>query len=157
MEGLHAVREMPARPAAARIAIGMNACIELEHETCRDGRHRSRMHTENKPIDALLEAWGKWSRQGLAHLGFPRHAVIARVCGRSTAPTDMPDYLLEVERAVLTLPDIRRRVIVAHYTYWQPVEVSARHCHMSTHRFRKLLRQGRDAVARWLDSAHTLY
>jgi DNA-directed RNA polymerase specialized sigma24 family protein len=132
----------------------MNACLEFD--THRDGRYRSRMHKETKPVDALLEAWGKWSRQGLAHLGFPRQAVIARIHGRSTAPADMPDYLLEVEQAVLTLPAIRRRVIAEHYTYWQPIEVSARHCHMSASRFRKLLEQGRKAVIRLLDASHTL-
>lgn len=126
-----------------------------EMAPARDKRYRSRMRDETKPVDALLEAWGKWSRQGLAHLGYPKQAVIAKIYGRSTAPTDMPDYILEVELAVLRLPAIRRRVLTEHYTFWQPIEVSARCCHMSPTRFRKLLQQAREIVGRLLDASHT--
>lgn len=131
----------------------MNAVLALD--PIRDGRYRSRMAPETVPVDELLATWGKWARNGLAHLGLPRQAAFVVISGRSTAPTDMPDYLLEVERAVLTLPDIRRRVLIEHYTYWQPVEVSARNCHMSCARFRKLLEQARKIIARTLDASHT--
>lgn len=119
----------------------------------RDGRYRSRMDADTKLVDALLARWGKWCRAGLSHLGLPRQAVIAQVTGRSTAPTDMPDDILAVERAVLTLKAIQRRVLAEHYCYWQPAEVSARWCHMSPERFRKLLHEGRKEVRKQLLAA----
>lgn len=126
------------------------ATAELAQETARDHRYRSRMSASMRAVDEQLDAWGRWNRKGLTHLGYPAIAVLMRLGSRSTAPPDMPDSLLHVERAILELAPLKRRVIVCHYTYWQPIEVSARYCSMTAHAFRKLLERAR------LDLSHTI-
>lgn len=105
----------------------------------------------------MLEEWARWAREGAAQMGWPRATLLARVMeqGFSGAaqpgPTpEMPEEVLRVERAVLALKDIERKVVRKHYLYWQPVEVSARHCHMSANRFRVLLHRARTQVAKAL-------
>jgi DNA-directed RNA polymerase specialized sigma24 family protein len=59
----------------------------------------------------------------------------------------MSELVQATERAVLRLKAIERKVVVKHYLYWQPVEVSARYCHMSPGRFRTLLHRARRSIS----------
>lgn len=105
-------------------------------------------------VDAALEEWAKWCHDGAAQLGWPRATLLARVIrwgftGASQAGPlpEMPEDVLRVEQAVLRLKNIEQQVVKKHYLYWQPIEVSARHCHMSPNRFRVLLHRARNNLS----------
>lgn len=108
-------------------------------------------------IDALLEQWARWGKSGAA-LGWPPRTVLAKVIEQGFAgaaqPGPMPEMdeaVQAVERAVLRLQEIDRKVVVKHYTYWQPVEVSARYCKMSPGRFRTVLHRARRRISDYLE------
>jgi DNA-directed RNA polymerase specialized sigma24 family protein len=108
-------------------------------------------------VDALLEQWARWGKQG-SGLGFPAITLLGKVMEQGFAGAAQPGPVPEMdetvqitERAVLRLKEIRRRVIVKHYLYWQPIEVSARYCHMSPGRFRTILHDARRQIADYVD------
>ena len=130
-------------------------------ENVADRRHRPRLVGGAAEIDAALEAWARWARSALAGLGWPAMTLAARViefvvmgAASRSAPSAHPvevDQLCElVERAVMRLKETERRVIVAHYLTWSPVEAAARRCHMSPGRFRTVLHAARRSVGDYL-------
>lgn len=108
-------------------------------------------------VDALLEQWAKWGKEG-SGLGWPPITLLGKVMTQGFAGAAQPGPVPEMseavqiaERAVLRLKEIERRVVIKHYVYWQPVEVSARYCHMSSGRFRALLHRSRRQIADFVD------
>jgi DNA-directed RNA polymerase specialized sigma24 family protein len=104
-------------------------------------------------VDCALEAWARWGREGMT-LGWPAWTILAKVASQGftgaaqKGPTpEMGEAIEAVERAVLTLKAIERQVVVKHYVSWEPVEVSARRCHMSANRFRVVLYRARRKIA----------
>jgi DNA-directed RNA polymerase specialized sigma24 family protein len=64
------------------------------------------------------------------------------------------DQLCEmVERIVVRLKELDRRVIVLQYMHWHPIEVSARMCSMTSGRFRTVLCRARREVGHYLEGA----
>jgi DNA-directed RNA polymerase specialized sigma24 family protein len=116
------------------------------------------IHDELAHVDAALETWARWVHEGLS--GWPTVTILARVAEQGftgaaqRGPTpEMPETILATERAVLALKAIERQVVVKHYVHWQPVEVSARYCHMSANRFRVLLHRARHHIRASLEQA----
>lgn len=108
-------------------------------------------------VDAMLEQWAKWGKAGLP-VGWPQMTMLARVIEQGFTGAsqqgplpEMSEAVEAVERAVLRLQNIDRRVIVKHYTFWQPIEVSARYCHMSPGRFRTVLHRARRRISDYLE------
>ena len=107
-------------------------------------------------IDVALETWARWVKDGVN--GWPMMTILARIAEqgftgaaqRGPMP-EMPEAILLVERAVLRLKAIERKVIVKHYVHWQPVEVSARYCKMSSGRFRTVLHAARRSVGDYME------
>jgi len=133
-----------------------------------DGRHRPQLRGELAEVDAALEAWARWAKTALAGLSWPSLTIIARViefgamgaAARGASPVHPleVDELCElVERAVMRLTTIERRVIVHQYLHWQPIDVSARHCDMTAGRFRVILHRARRSIGDYLDGAKLRY
>ncbi len=122
------------------------------------------VETRGRPLDpplarinAALESWATWVKEGLP--AWPPVTILGRVAEqgftgasqRGPMP-EMPDEILAVERAVLRLRAIERKVVIKHYVHWQPVEVSARYCGMSPNQFRVLLHRARRTLSHLLDA-----
>lgn len=113
-------------------------------------------------VDAALEAWARWGR-GTVN-GWPMRTLLARVieqgftgAAQQGAPVEMSEAVQLVEKAVLRLREIERKVIVKHYVNWQAVEVSARSLGMSPGRFRTVLHRARRSVRDYMDGAGLRY
>lgn len=112
-------------------------------------------------VDTALEAWARWGRSVLAGIGWPAWTLLARVIAQGFTGAaqkgcrvyEVDEAMELVERAVLRLSDIERRVICKHYLYWQSPEVSAQYCHMSYGYFRVVLNRARRRVRDYLDGA----
>lgn len=128
-----------------------------------DGRNHPKLEGIAASADVALEAWARWAKRVLGELGWPAWTLVARVIefGASGAATRNgitsqieADNLCEmVERIVMRLKEIDRRVIVLQYMRWQPIEVSARLCSMTPGRFRLILHRARREVGHCLDGA----
>lgn len=107
-------------------------------------------------VDVALASWAKWGRGGEC-LGWPAVTLLAKIeqqgvrgaAQRGPVP-EMGSEIEAVESAVLRLKAIERKVVVKHYINWEPVEVSARRCHMSPNRFRVVLNRARNLIAEWI-------
>lgn len=110
-------------------------------------------------VDALLEAWARWGRSLLDGIGWPRVTLLARImeegfqgaAQKGSRVIEIDETMEVIERAVLRLPEKERLVVIKHYTYWQPLEVSARYCHMSYSTFRSCLHRARRSIRDYLD------
>lgn len=109
-------------------------------------------------VDALLEQWASWGKQGVG-IGWPPMTLLAKVIEQGFAgasqpgPTpEMGEMVQRVERAVLRLKPLERKVITKYYVYWQPLEVSARYCHVSPSNFRTVLHRARRNVASYIEA-----
>ncbi|MDB6104066.1 MAG: hypothetical protein JWO52_4065 [Gammaproteobacteria bacterium] len=129
----------------------------------RPGRPLEKHSSE---ADVALEAWARWARSALSGLGWAPRTLLARViefgafgaASRGGMASLEADELCElVERAVMRLKDIERKVIVTRYLFWQPIEVSARYCRMSTGRFRTVLSAARRSVGDYLEGSKLLF
>ena len=126
-------------------------------EECRADRAQREAMQE---VDAALEAWARWGRSLLQSMGWPGRTLLARImeegfqgaAQKGSRSVEVIDEAMEiVERAVLRLPDKERLVVIKHYTYSQPVEVSARYCHMHPTTFRSYLHRARRSIRDYLD------
>jgi hypothetical protein len=114
--------------------------------------------------DAALETWASWAKSALAGLGWPQMTLLARIIefgvmgagqhyGGATPIVfiEYDELCATVESAVMRLKLVERNVVVKHYLYWQPIEVSARHLEMSPGRFRTILHRSRRSIKDYLD------
>ena len=113
-----------------------------------------------KWVDAALEAWAKWAYQGSKQLGWPSVSILGRLAtegftgaAHTAHIPDMPESVLATERALLRLSPVDRSVVVKHYVQWEPVEISARRCHLTSATFRTRLHRARSEVAAYLEGA----
>lgn len=126
-------------------------------DTCRPPRQIPK----TGHADVALEAWARWARSGLAGLGWPSLTLLARVIEHgATGAAHQGGAIIEadelcelVDRIVMRLQQIERKVLVRHYLNWEPVESSARRLSMSPGRFRVVLHRARRSVADKLDGA----
>lgn len=121
------------------------------HET------RGRQITSDQYVDAALEAWARWGRDGLP--SWPSMTLLAKVAKFGFTGASQPGPVPEmgpaveaVERAVLRLTPSERLVLAKHYLYWQAIEVSAEYCEMSVEDFKLALRRARRSVANALET-----
>lgn len=122
-------------------------------EECR--AHRDAM----SEVDAALEAWARWGRGLLQSMGWPAWTLMARImeegfqgaAQKGSRAFEVDEAMEMIERAVLRLPERERLVVIKHYTYWQPVEISARYCHMHPATFRGHLHRARRSIRDYLD------
>jgi hypothetical protein len=129
----------------------------------RPGRPLEKNSSE---ADVALEAWARWARSALGSLGWPPRTLLARIAefgafgaaSRGGGGALEADALCErVERAVMRLKAIERKVVTTHYLRWQPLEVSARYCGMSKGRFRTVLSAARRSVGDYLEGSKLLF
>jgi DNA-directed RNA polymerase specialized sigma24 family protein len=110
-----------------------------------------------------LEAWARWAKRVLGNLGWPAWTIVARIIEfgvyGAAARTGQgaqfeADQLCEmVERIVIRLREMDRRVIALQYLHWQPIEVSAQLCAMTAENFRASLCRARREVGHCLQGA----
>lgn len=107
-------------------------------------------------VDYMLEAWARWGKAALP--GWPPKTLLARVieCGFTGAAQSQPipemdEAVQAVERAVLRLTEIERRVITKYYIAWEPGEVSARECGVGFDSYRQILKRARGRVADYIE------
>ena len=107
-------------------------------------------------IDPLLERWARWGKDG--HIGWPEETLLSRViqqgftgAAQAGPMPEMDEAVRAIETAVLRLNLKERQVIVKHYVHWQPIEVSARYCHLNPGQFRTLLHRARRRIADFID------
>lgn len=135
----------------------------VEIQIRQDGRNHPRLDGINADADVALEAWARWAKRVLGELGWPAWTLVARViefgvsgaaARNGIAGQIEADNLCEmVERIVMRLKEIDRRVVVLQYMRWQPIEVSARQCSMTPGRFRTVLCRARREVGHCLEGA----
>lgn len=116
------------------------------------------LHPSVVYADAALEAWARWAAGGLQALGWPPVTILARLAdegfhgaAQATGVGELPDGVERTEKAVLRLPERERRVVVAHYLHWEPIEASARRCRCTVTQFRNSLNRARREVAAFLE------
>lgn len=109
-------------------------------------------------VDALLEQWAQWGKSGLSALAWPAMTLLARVIEQGFSGAAQPGPLPEmselveaVERAILRLDARHRQVVVKHYVYWQPIEVSADYCGVSAGQFTQMLHRARRRIADYIE------
>ncbi len=115
------------------------------------------MKSELVHVDLALEQWARWGKEGTN--GWPQVTLLGRVieqgftgAAQKGPVPEMSAVIFAVEQAILQLKAIERKVVIKHYIHWQPVEVSARYCHMSAGRFRTLLHRARRRVGELLQA-----
>jgi hypothetical protein len=130
---------------------------------------RIRVVTNKKPsdgledVDAALEAWARWGRSGLSGIGWSSWTLLARVIEQGFTGAaqkggcvfEVDEAMELVERAVLRLAEIERRVICEYYLRWQPPEITAQRCHMSYGHFRVVLNRARRRIRDYLEGARS--
>jgi DNA-directed RNA polymerase specialized sigma24 family protein len=101
----------------------------------------------------MIERWAEWGRAAVPG-AWPEITLLGRVIKQGFTGAaqhgpvpEMGEEIYAVERAVLSLRPLERRVVVTHYMHWQPKEVSARFCQMSSGQFDRLLHRARRRVA----------
>lgn len=116
------------------------------------------LHPSVVYADAALEAWARWAHDGMKALGWPPVTILARLAAegfhgaaQGTPVAELPEGVERTEKAVLRLPERERRVVVAHYLHWEPIEASARRCRCSVSQFRQSLNRARREVAAFLE------
>ena len=125
---------------------------------CEDQEHQEQREAMQE-VDAALEAWARWGRSLLQSIGWPSWTVLARVMEQGFQGAaqgggrafEVDEAMELIERAVLRLPEKERLVVIKHYTYWEPIEVSARYCHMHPATFRRCLHQARRSIRDFLE------
>jgi len=116
-------------------------------------KHPHRLSAELRFVDARLQEWAKWCRDGMAQIGWPVETYLGRVirlgalgAAQAGAPIHMPEHIELVDKAVAKLMNIERQVVCTYYLYWEPQEVRAKRCNMSVRRFGLLLERSRRRV-----------
>lgn len=112
-------------------------------------------------IDVALEAWARWAKSALSGLGWPPLTLLAKIIAHTAtgaareagAHIEADEFCELIDRLVMKLPEIERKVIVRHYLHWEPQQVSARHLSMSYPRFRLVLHRARRSLAYRLEGA----
>jgi hypothetical protein len=111
------------------------------------------MKAESAYVDSLIEQWARWGKNGIPGAWAPI-TVLGKVIEQgftgAAQPGPVPEMgegIAAVEKAVLSLRPIERKVVVTHYTHWQPKEISARYCRMSQGQFDRLLYRSRRRIA----------
>ena len=112
-------------------------------------------------VDWALESWAVWGRGGI-DTDWPAVTLMGKIADQTPrgafshgSVAGMGDTVWIVEQAVLRLKPVERKVVVKHYIYWQPVEVSAKYCRMSPNRFRSVLNRAKNLIGEWISA--TLY
>jgi hypothetical protein len=138
------------------------------HQLIEDGRHKPDLRETGNETDVALEVWARWAKSALSGLGWSPHTLLARViefgvvgaasrAGLTIHPLEVDELCELVERGVMRLKEIERKVIVRRYLHWEPREVSARRCHMSQGRFATVLHRARRSIRDFLDGAKLHY
>jgi hypothetical protein len=120
------------------------------------GPRRNSMCAEVKAVDICLSEWGKWMKNADRVLGWQTCNVLGKVrvegldgAAQANAPTTIPDGIMATDAAIAKLRDIRQQVIKIAYLYLPEAsrDVQRRRLRMSAHRWDRLLREARLAVA----------
>jgi hypothetical protein len=116
-----------------------------------DKRVMNNMDPDTKAVHLRLEAWGAWSRNSQPR-EYPAATVLARVIEQGPMGAAhsgqrlvdlMPQEVARTERAVLRLGQIDRKVVMAYYLDWAPVEMLAPRCRMRKREFENVLKRAR--------------
>lgn len=133
----------------AAVAISPEFGFDAEY----DGRRTSAMTKERKALDSLLSRWAVCWMTAFNSLGYPKASVYTRIGELGTRVSNefatiqqMPDDLMQVDKAILQLRPIRRTVIVHRYVYFITLEHAARSCNMSVGRYRTMLTSACDTL-----------
>ena len=117
-------------------------------------------------VDAALERWAQWVKDGLASAGWPDKTLLARVIEYGALGAAQGHYgsiviigtMIEydeicgwVEAAVMRLAVEEREVIVRVYFRWETPDVSAKWLGISRGTFDSRLSRGRRSVKDYLD------
>ena len=117
-------------------------------------------------VDAALERWAQWVKDGLAGAGWPNKTLLARVIEYGALGAAQRHYgsiviigtMIEydeicgwVEAAVMRLAGEEREVIVRVYFRWETPDVSAKELGISRGTFDSRLSRGRRSVKDYLD------
>ena len=114
------------------------------------------MCAEVKAVDICLSEWGKWMKNADKVLGWQTVNLLGKVridgidgAAQANAPTLIPDGIMAVDAAVARLKDIRQQVLKVAYIHLpnHSRDVQHRRMRMSAHRWDRLLREARIAVA----------
>lgn len=124
-----------------------------------DRRAMNKMDPETKVIHVRLEVWARWAKSNPELRAFPESTLLGKVvefgiagAAQGSAPVTMSDAVQITERAVNKLGEIDRKVIIAYYMKWQPIESLARTCRMREREFQNVLRRARFRVRCYVEA-----
>lgn len=110
-------------------------------------------------VDAILEAWARWSVTALSGLGWPEMSIIGRImkygtrgaAQRAGVPIVEENTLCElVDRLLQQLSRVERRTVIRHYMWHETQAVSARALGLNHEAFRQVLSRSRQKLAKML-------
>lgn len=113
------------------------------------------MNGSTAAVDIALEEWGKWMRNADKVLGWRSCSLLEKFkaehagANQATAPTTIPDGVMNTDAAIAKLGDIRQKVIKITYMTNpnDPKSVQRRRLRMSEYRWNYLLGEARRFVA----------
>lgn len=125
----------------------------------RSARAVSHMSPETRYVHARLEEWAAHNRDRFAQ-AWPAVTVLGRVAEfgpmgasqGSQAPDNVPQSVTNIERAVLKLGEIDRKVITQYYTRWSMLRIMARKCGMRDREFQRVLDRARFRIHGYLSA-----
>lgn len=127
-----------------------------------DKRATSNMAPEIRMLHMRLEAWARWSREKTPG-GWPDRTILGRLIEEgpgaghsSTAPTEIPAAIAEIDRAVAHLTGDDRRVIREYYLRWEPREVLARRLRLTPKRLDGILNRARWRIVGFLSAGNLI-
>jgi hypothetical protein len=126
------------------------------------GPRRNAMKGQTAAVDIVLHEWGRWMRNADDVLGWSKVNILGKVkidgldgAAQASAPTEIPDGIMEVDAAIAKLRDIRQQVIKIAYLKYPnaPMDVQRRKVKMSRHRWSYVLKECRAFIAAHLGIA----
>jgi hypothetical protein len=125
----------------------------------RSTKAMNHMDPDTKFVHARLEEWARWAKESEIR-AWPSITLLGRVIEQGPTgsgqsgrpPTDMPEQVASIDRAVCKLGDIDRGVVRTYYLKWEPINVMARRNSMRVLQFQRVLRRARWRIMGYLDA-----
>lgn len=138
-------RELPLRRATAQVGVHIE----------RDRRVMNHMDPQTKEMHALLEQWGRETRDRPEN-GLPAVTLLGRVIEQGPGagqpgrpPCDLSPRSAVIDALVSRLWAANREAIKLYYQRWEPMEVMARNLGVSSSQLKERLRRSRWLLASW--------
>jgi hypothetical protein len=111
-------------------------------------------------IDVLLCRWGRWaSAHARRDIGYASISPMFRDVGDgaygSSIPAGVGDIdITQIDKAVSSLPDVQRIVVISHYQMGSSFRETANRCGIKRGLLNKFLSEAHASIDKWLSYDH---